>query len=547
MGNTSGKPVVFTEEVNLNHFRLLRVVGKGAFGKVRIVERKDTGLTFALKYIRKDEIVRSESVRNIIRERRMLEHLNHPFLCNLRYSFQDIEYLYIVVDLMNGGDLRFHISRKTFTEEAVRFWMAELACALRYIHKQGIVHRDLKPDNVLLDSEGHVHLADFNVASEFRRDKQLHSKSGTLAYLAPEVYGGGGYLDEVDWWSLGVTFYESIYNKRPFEAHNHDKLEKEIIRGTPNYPVTNPPVSMPCLHAISSLLEKDTSKRIGAMSFESFTDNPFFREIDFVALEQKKISPVFVPSSEKTNFDATYDLEELLLEEAPLEARARRQKPRAQLKDDATDKEIRDEELHRMIETLFEPFDYTHAPYDPAQVSESPTSTNMVNTISDHAQSQSKSSTDEPILASHSISHTPNGSPPLHNGSASGPDAPSSTSDYFSSPEVPKASPSSASTKLTKERSGGQPAAQRARGSSRNTSKSGGMQVVLGETGSWSELADKSATLPAEGVRGVKAGKPSGVLGFLSRKNGRARSPKPREPGVLGKEGARVVINSGGR
>ena len=110
----------------------------------------------------------------------MLEHLDHPFLCNLRYSFQDIEYLYgsstqetqpcpwlirmrryLVVDLMNGGDLRFHISRKTFTEDAVRFWMSELACALRYIHGQGIVHRDLKPDNVLLDSDGHVHLADF--------------------------------------------------------------------------------------------------------------------------------------------------------------------------------------------------------------------------------------------------------------------------------------------------------------------------------------------------------------------------------------------------
>jgi len=110
----------------------------------------------------------------------MLEHLNHPFLCNLRYSFQDAEYMsvprstcacfpahqlthrrYLVVDLMNGGDLRFHISRKAFTEEAVRFWMAELGCALRYIHSQGIVHRDVKPDNVLLDSEGHVHLADF--------------------------------------------------------------------------------------------------------------------------------------------------------------------------------------------------------------------------------------------------------------------------------------------------------------------------------------------------------------------------------------------------
>lgn len=180
----------------------------------------------------------------------MLEHLNHPFLCNLRYSFQDIEYLcvppppappttradpnprrYIVVDLMNGGDLRFHISRKTFTEDAVRFWIAELGCALRYIHRQGVVHRDVKPDNVLLDGEGHVHLADFvrrcsamivwslcadimqNVASDFTPAKPLTSKSGTLAYLAPEVYEGKGYSCEVDWWSLGVLFYECIYNK----------------------------------------------------------------------------------------------------------------------------------------------------------------------------------------------------------------------------------------------------------------------------------------------------------------------------------------------
>ena len=122
---------------------------------------------------------------------------------------------------------------------------------------------------------------------------------------------------------------------------------------------------MPCYHAISSLLEKDRRKRIGAAGWDTFTDHAFFRKIDFIALEKKQIKPVFVPSSEKTNFDATYDLEELLLEEAPLEARARRQKPRVQLKDDATDKEIRTDELHRMIETLFEPFDYTTVTYAP--------------------------------------------------------------------------------------------------------------------------------------------------------------------------------------
>ena len=365
--------------VNLNHFRLLRVVGKGAFGKVRIVERKDSGLTFALKYIRKDEgtikspsrqlqlrfaVVRSESVRNIIRERRMMEHLNHVFLCNLRYSFQDVEYLYLVIDLMNGGDLRFHIQRKSFTEECVRFWMAQIACALRYIHSQGIVHRDLKPDNVLLDSDGHVHLADFNVASDFKPNKLLTSKSGTLAYLAPEVFQGRGYLSEVDWWSLGVTFYECIYGKRPYEGKSHEELSDNVCAAKPKYHVTKPPVSMPCLHAMSSLMEKDRRKRIGATGFDTFTDNPFFQPLDFEALERKQVPPIFIPSSEKTNFDATYDLEELLLEEAPLEARARKQKPRAELRNDATSREIREDELHRMIETMFEPFDYTLASYD---------------------------------------------------------------------------------------------------------------------------------------------------------------------------------------
>lgn len=152
--------------------------------------------------------------------------------------------------------------------------------------------------------------------------------------------------------------------QRPFEAHHQDRLTKEILKADPAYPVTSPPVSMPCLHAISSLLEKDITKRIGALDFGTFTDNPFFRGINFDALEKKQIPPIFIPSSEKTNFDATYDLEELLLEEAPLEARARRQKPRAALKDDATDKEIRDDELHKMIETLFEPFDYTLSCYE---------------------------------------------------------------------------------------------------------------------------------------------------------------------------------------
>ncbi|KAL9133508.1 MAG: hypothetical protein Q9175_005316, partial [Cornicularia normoerica] len=421
MGNSNGKPVVFTDEVNLNHFRLLRVVGKGAFGKVRIVERKDTGLTFALKYIRKDE--GQHMPRGTKRRPTVKAYME-----------------YIVVDLMNGGDLRFHISRKTFTEDAVRFWMAELGCALRYCHGQGIVHRDLKPDNVLLDSDGHVHLADFNVASEYKPDKPLHSKSGTLAYLAPEVYAGTGYLTEVDWWSLGVTFYECIYNKRPFSSHGHEKLEKEILKASPNYPVTQPPVSIPCIHVMQSLLEKDTRKRIGATGFDTYTNHSFFRRIDFEALEKKQIRPVFVPSSEKTNFDATYDLEELLLEEAPLEARARRQKPRVQLKDDATDKEIRTDELHRMIETLFEPFDYTTVT-DYKGFVDSPSGVESSLDMLDHANTtmaSSKRSTDDPdldhVATKSRHSGSPNGSPPI---TIQGQAALSNHSEYYPANENP--------------------------------------------------------------------------------------------------------------
>jgi serine/threonine kinase 32 len=118
------------------------------------------------------------------------------------------------------------------------------------------------------------------------------------------------------------------------------------------------------MDAIRKLLTADITQRIGATDFSTFTNHPFFLEIDFDALQRKEIAPIFVPSSDKTNFDATYDLEELLLEEAPLEARARRQKPRERLKDDATAQEIREEELHKMIETLFEPFDYTTVAYD---------------------------------------------------------------------------------------------------------------------------------------------------------------------------------------
>lgn len=450
-------------------------------------------------------------------------------------------YRYIVVDLMNGGDLRFHISRKTFTEEAVRFWIAELGCALRYIHKQGVVHRDLKPDNVLLDSEGHVHLADFNVASDFTPNRPLTSKSGTLAYLAPEVYLGRGYLSEVDWWSLGVTFYECIFNKRPFEANHHDALAQAIVRAEPPFPTTSPPVSNVCLHAISSLLEKDRSQRIGAISFRSFTDNPFFRELDFDALERKEIEPVFCPSSEKTNFDATYDLEELLLEEAPLEARARKQKPRAELRDDATQQEIRADELHRMIETMFEPFNYTLLPQERAPMSpttaKEPSPNRRIETEAEKSWQQQRSEQPRsvPTPRSQTPGGTPSGSPPLPT---------NIQGEYFPPTNATRAEVSEAPPVPPKPRYPGQqeeqaPAAPPS--PSRTVRPPNFSRLALKGDGAQDYSKREASASPTE-ENFKRSERPTGMLGFLSRKKGREKSPKARERGVLGKEGARVVV-----
>jgi len=340
--------------------------------------------------------------------------------------------------------------------------------------------------------------------------------------------------------------------QRPFDGKTQDALAEAIKKAQPRYYVTNPAVSVLCLRAMAALMEKDRTKRIGAAGFHTFTSHPFFAELDFEALERKEIPPIFVPSSDKTNFDATYDLEELLLEEAPLEARARRQKPRAELREDATPKEIREDELHRMIETMFEPFDYTTAKYDGNAAAalansgipeDSPPTAGSTNAESTHSRQASQPRTSE-------------GSPPGQiEGSTSRPNPPETVAPMGealqpqeSAPEAdPSAMPpvTSVQSQPPPPPSFSRPLPPRPKGSTRKMSKGGGVQMVLEETGSWSELADQSTTLPAEGLEGVggKGKQNSGMLAFLTRKKGRDRSPKPQEPGVLGKEGARQIIS----
>ena len=322
------------------------------------------------------------------------------------------------------------------------------------------------------------------------------------------------------------------------------------------------------------------------------------------------MEPIFRPSSEKTNFDATYDLEELLLEEVPLEARARRQKPREQLKEDATEQEIRTEQLHKMIETLFEPFNYTTQNYDkpaiealrestvsgpPSSSVNSPSASDLTHPHThSHPLSESKSSAEEnprvlrTSAAGSSAAQSPSGTPPLVASNltalpvvelspdsllrhaskqksmrrkltgASGDSPPRNidTGEYF--PQQAQAEEHVAPLPSDRGRgdSGSAPQppsfsrplpVRPQRGSARSTSMGGGVQVVLNETGNWGEMLNQAvpaaATVSSDSTAST-SGKPTGMLGFLSRKKGRDRSPKAKERGVLGKEGARVVISS---
>ncbi|KAN0093051.1 Protein kinase-like domain containing protein [Tylopilus felleus] len=323
MGCVFSEPVDFDSEVNLFHFELHRAVGKGAFGKVRVVEHKKTKKVYALKYIDKSKCVKQKAVANIIQERHLLEEVDHPFVVNLRYAFQDDENCFFVLDLMLGGDLRFHLERKgSLSEHIVRFWMAELASALVYLHKRKIIHRDIKPDNILLDAQGHAHITDFNVAIHYS-ERRLHtSMAGSMAYMAPEVIGRKGYTWCIDWWSLGVTAYELLFTNRPFDGRTAEKMRKSIM----NDPLKFPDISYKCssqgINFIQGLLERNVSQRLGCKprgaGFQEIKDHPWMSGVDWDNLNSKSAQPPFVPDAKKANFDVTHELDEFLMVEKPL-------------------------------------------------------------------------------------------------------------------------------------------------------------------------------------------------------------------------------------
>ncbi|KAI9336696.1 kinase-like domain-containing protein [Obelidium mucronatum] len=324
-------------EIGLWNFEMQKVVGKGAFGKVRIVQKKDASKQlFALKYIDKMQCIRMHAIQNIFRERAILQDLSHPFIVNLNYAFQDDQNLFFVLDLKTGGDLRHHLSNQLgFSEGAVKVWAVELALAVQYLHNQGIVHRDIKPDNVLLDEKGHAHLTDFNIAVNIDRNSILKSRSGTMAYLAPEVFGENGYYWQVDWWSLGVMLFELIYFKRPFRGKTTSAMISSIRDSEIVFPKTNVfsrslpvDISAECISFLTELLNRCPLDRLGCRQRQllDVKDHVWVAGIDWNAVERKEWPSGFIPDPEDDNFDPRINLEEFLLDGFPIEAAPRQKK-----------------------------------------------------------------------------------------------------------------------------------------------------------------------------------------------------------------------------
>ncbi|KAK6489029.1 serine/threonine-protein kinase Sgk1-like isoform X1 [Huso huso] len=292
-------------------FNFLKVIGKGSFGKVLLARHKNDEKFYAVKVLQKKAILKKKEEKHIMSERNvLLKNVKHPFLVGLHYSFQTADKLYFVLDYINGGELFYHLQReRCFLEPRARFYTAEIASALGYLHSLNIVYRDLKPENILLDSQGHIVLTDFGLCKEnIEPNGTTSTFCGTPEYLAPEVLHKQPYDRTVDWWCLGAVLYEMLYGLPPFYSRNTAEMYDNIL----NKPLQlKPNISNSARHLLEGLLQKDRTKRIGAKDdFTELKNHVFFSQMSWDDLNAKKLTPPFNPNvtgpSDLRHFDPEF-------------------------------------------------------------------------------------------------------------------------------------------------------------------------------------------------------------------------------------------------
>lgn len=292
------------DESGVPPYRVLDGLGQGAYGVVLEVKHVATSRHFAMKVMTKDILKSERHIELFRRELVIMERVKKvpsPFITRFVECFETDHVIMVVMDLLCGGNLLFHMQRRatghapgTFTEDETRVILAELTLALKHVHKMGFIHRDVKVENVMLDSEGHVKLIDFGLACEFSGKATKLIRAGSLAYMAPEYIADDTGGRHTDWWAVGVLAYAMLTGMCPWSSlTDADVLLYEIT----NLPV-NPPESIPspARHFISSLLQKDFNLRLGTHSDRELRDSPFFGPICWTSTAQSTSRPAFLPT-----------------------------------------------------------------------------------------------------------------------------------------------------------------------------------------------------------------------------------------------------------
>ncbi|KAL9114019.1 MAG: hypothetical protein Q9227_001790 [Pyrenula ochraceoflavens] len=296
-------------------FKILKLIGKGTFGQVYQVRKKDTLRIYAMKVLSKKVIIQKKEVAHTIGERNILVRTamaDSPFIVGLKFSFQTSTDLYLVTDFMSGGELFWHLQKEgRFQEPRAKFYIAELILALQHLHRHDIVYRDLKPENILLDANGHIALCDFGLSkANLTKNDTTNTFCGTTEYLAPEVLlDEQGYTKMVDFWSLGVLVFEMCCGWSPFYAEDTQQMYKNIAFGKVRFP--RDALSTEGRNFVKGLLNRNPKHRLGANNdAQELMDHPFFQDIDWKALEHKNLVPPFKPKlksgDDTSNFDPEF-------------------------------------------------------------------------------------------------------------------------------------------------------------------------------------------------------------------------------------------------